>query len=113
LRGINTIPPIEMHPGAGCTELTVVTTDDSKYIISPNDLEPITYMTPGIYPVQDPAQGRRCYDLMIHETPLSEELYQAIKMTNEIVQKINVTIASPKGKGGVMSNLVRKGSTDQ
>ena len=113
LRTINNIPPVEVHPGSDCTELTVVMTDDSKYVISPRDLESIIYMTSGSYPVQETAGGKRCYDLKIQETLLNGELYQAIKMTNEIVHRVNQWLANPKRGGNVMSKLVRKRSDHQ
>ncbi|KAL8897053.1 MAG: hypothetical protein Q9207_007412 [Kuettlingeria erythrocarpa] len=49
LRAINEIPPVEVHPSSDCTELTVVMTDENKYVISPKELDNIVYMTPGIY----------------------------------------------------------------
>ena len=108
LRTINDIPPVEVHPGSDCTELTIVMTDDSKYVISPKDLDNIVYMTPGVYPLQEAGGTKRCYDLIIHETSLSGELYQAVKMTNNIVQKVNQWLASPKRSNNVVSKLVRK-----
>ena len=77
LRAINIIPPVEVHPGSDSTEVTVVMTDDSKYVISPGDLDNIIFMTPGSYPMQETAEGNRCFDLVIHEIQLDVELYQA------------------------------------
>ena len=113
LRTINNIPPVEVHPGSDCSELTVVMTDDSKYVISPKDLDNIVYMTPGSYPVQETAGGKRCFDLMIQETLLNGELYQAIKMTNEIVLRVNQWLANPRRGGNMLSKLVRKSSDHQ
>ena len=113
LRTINNIPPVEVHPGSDCTELTVVMTDDSKYVISPRDLDSIIYMTPGSYPVQETKEGRRCFDLVIRETQLDGELYQAIKMTNEIVYRVNQLIANPRRGGNVVSKIIRKRSDSQ
>ncbi len=108
LRTINNILPVKVHPESDCTELTVVMTDDSKYVISPRDLDKIIYMTPGDYPVQETAEGKRCFDLKIQETQLDGELYQAIKMTNEIVHRVNQWLANPRRGGNVMSKWVRK-----
>lgn len=108
LRTINDIPPIEVHPESDCTELTIVMTDDSKYVINPRDLDNIIYMTPGVYPMQETARRKRCFDLMIQETLLNGELNQAIKMTNEIVQRVNQWIANPKRSSTMMSRIVRK-----
>lgn len=110
---INSIPPVEVHPSSNCSELTVVMTDDSKYIISPQDLHNIIYMTPGAYPVQDVTGGKRCYDLIIQEILLNRDLIQAIKMTNEIVHTVNQWVANPKRGGNVVSKLVRKKSDAQ
>ena len=108
LRTINDIPPVEVHPGSGCTELTIVMTDDSKFIMSPKDLDNIVYMTPGIYPLQEIGARKLCFDLNIQETWLNGELYQAVKMTNEIVHMVNQWLANPKRSGGMVSKLVRK-----
>ncbi|KAL8871449.1 MAG: hypothetical protein Q9198_007417, partial [Flavoplaca austrocitrina] len=109
LRAINDIPPVEVHPGSDCTELTVVMTDDSKYVINPRDLDNIVYMTPGRYPMQETAGAKRCFDLVIEETWLNGELYQAIKMTNEIVHRVNQWLANPRRGSSKMSRLVRRG----
>lgn len=113
LRAINNIPPVEVHPGSDCTELTVVMTDDSKYVISPRDLDNIIFMTPGSYPMQETAEGNRCFDLVIHEIQLDVELYQATKMTNEIVQNVNQWLANPRRGGTMISKMVRKRSDHQ
>ena len=113
LRTINDIPPVEIHPGSGCTELTVVMTDDSKYVINPRDLDNIIFMTPGSYPMQETAERKRCFDLVIQETQLDGELYQATKMTNEIVHNVNQWLANPRRGGTVMSKIVRKRSDHQ
>lgn len=113
LRTINSIPPVEVHPGSDCTELTVVMTDDSKYVISPKDLDKIVYMTPGSYPVQQTTEGRRCFDLVIRETQLNDELYYAIKIINGIVQRVNQWLASPRRGSSMMSKMVRKRSDPQ
>ncbi|KAI4157298.1 MAG: hypothetical protein LQ342_008405 [Letrouitia transgressa] len=108
LRTINDIPPIEVHPGSGCTELTIVMTDDSKYVMSPKDLDNIVYMTPGTYPLQETGARKRCSDLIIQENFLNNEFYQAVKMTNVIVHRVNQWLANPKRSGSMMSKLVRK-----
>ncbi|KAL8669593.1 MAG: hypothetical protein Q9168_005825 [Polycauliona sp. 1 TL-2023] len=109
LRALNDIPPVEVHPASDCTELAVVMTDDSKYVINPRDLENIVYMTPGRYPMQETAGTKRCFDLVIEETWLNGDLYQAIKMTNDIVYKVNQWLANPRRGSNKMSRLVRRG----
>ena len=113
LRTINNIPPVEHHPGFNCAELTVVMTDDSKYVISPQDLDSINYMTPGRYPVQETAERKRFLDLVIEERPLDCELYQAIKVTNQIVHRVNQLLASPRQGGNVVTKIIRKRSDHQ
>ena len=112
LRTINDIPPVEVYPASHCTELTVVMTDDSKYVISPRDLELITYMTPGVYALQETAGRKKCHDLTVQETWLNGELYQAIKMTNDVVDKVNHWLASRKS-GNKLSKMVRRNSDHQ
>ncbi|KAF6229213.1 hypothetical protein HO133_007329 [Letharia lupina] len=113
LRTINDIPPVEVHPRSDCTELTNVMTDDSRYVISPQDLDNIIYMTPGRYPVQVTVGEKPCYDLIIRETLLNGELYQAIKMTKNIVHRVNQWLANPRRGGNVVSKLVRRRSDYQ
>ena len=90
------------------TELTVVMTDGSKYVIKPGNLDNIIYMTPGVYPMQETTGRKRCYDLVVQEVLLNGELYQAIRLTNDIVQKVNQWLANPKRNGGMVSKIVRK-----
>ncbi|ERF72767.1 hypothetical protein EPUS_09414 [Endocarpon pusillum Z07020] len=106
LRTINDIPPVEVHPGSKCTELTVVMTDDSKYIISPRDLDGIVNMTPGKYVVQATKGEKQCYDLLIQEKPLNDEIYKAIKQTNEIVHLVNYWLANPTKRRNAMINKI-------
>lgn len=108
LRAINDIPPVEVHPGSDCTELTVVMTDDNKYVINPKELDNIVYMTPGRYPMQETTGEKRYVDLVIEETWLNGDLYQAIKMTNEIVHTVNQWLANPRRATGMISKLVGK-----
>ncbi|KAL8765191.1 MAG: hypothetical protein Q9209_007652 [Squamulea sp. 1 TL-2023] len=108
LRAINDIPPVEVHTGSDCTELTVVMTDESKYVINPRDLDNIVYMTPGRYPMQETAGAKRCFDLVIEETLLNGDLHQAIKMTNGIVYKVNEWLKNPRRGSSKMSRLVRR-----
>ena len=113
LRAINNIPPVEVHPESDCTELTVVMTDDSKYVINPRDLDNIMFMTPGIYPMQETAERKRRFDLVIQKTQLDSELHEATKMTNEIVHNMNQWLANPRRGGTVMSKIIRKPSDHQ
>ena len=107
LRAINDIPPVEVHPASDCSELTVVMTDESKYVINPRDLDNIVYMSPGRYPMQETSGAKRFFDLVIEETPLNGDLYEAIKRTNEIVHTVNQWLANPKRGSGVVSKLFR------
>ncbi|KAL6720999.1 hypothetical protein ACLMJK_000099 [Lecanora helva] len=113
LRTINDIPPVEVRPGSNCTELTVVMTDDSKYVISPGDLDNIIYMTPGSYPVQETDRRKRYHDLTIRDTLLNGELFEAIKMINGIVHTVNQWIANPRKSGNMVTRLVRQKSDHQ
>lgn len=108
LRAINEIPPVEVHPSSGCTELTVVMTDDNKYVISPKELENIVYMTPGSYAMQETMGGKRWVDLVIEEKSLNGDLYQAIKMTNDLVYIVNQWLANRKRTSSMMNKIVRR-----
>ena len=107
LRAINDIPPVEVHPASDCSELTVVMTDESKYVINPRDLDNIVYMSPGRYPMQETSGAKRFLDLVIEETPLNGDLYEAIKRTNEIVYTVNQWLANPKRGSGMVSKFFR------
>ena len=110
-RTINDIPPIKVNPGSDSSELTVEMTDDSKYVIDPKDLESIVYMTPGVYPMQETAGRKKVHDLVIQESLLNNELYQAIKTINEVITRVNMWQAThPKRASNVLSKWVRKGS---
>ena len=113
LRTINNIPPVEVHPGSDDAELTVVMTNDSKYTISARDLDNIVYMTPGSYPMQETTERKGFFDLVIEERQLDADLYQAIKMTNKIVYRVNQWLANPKRGGNVVSKIVRKRADHQ
>ena len=78
LRTFNDIPPVEVHHASHYTELTVVMTDDSKYVINPRDLKLITCMTPGAYPLLETAARKTYCDLNIQGTLLNGELLQAV-----------------------------------
>ena len=63
--------------------------------------------------MQETAERKRCFDLVIQETQLDGQLYQATKMTNEILQSVNQWPANPRRGGSVMSKIVRKHSDHQ
>lgn len=108
LRTINDIPPIELDPGSTLNELTVILTDGSRYTVSSTDLEKITCLAPGAYPIQEPGEERRSFDLIVHETPINAELYAAIKMTNEIVTIHNSWLTNHKRTGSVKGRFMRR-----
>ena len=108
---MNDIPPIEFSPNSTSNELTVVMTDDSKYVISYDDLERVTCLTPGAYPLQETTPAKRNFDLLIHETPINGELYEAIRMTNSIVQKVNTWLANPT-RSGIKTRLIKKSTVE-
>ncbi|KAL8662362.1 MAG: hypothetical protein Q9202_004757 [Teloschistes flavicans] len=93
LRTMNEIPPIDLNPNGSLKEVTVVLTDGSTYIIGAEDLEKVTCLTGGRYPVQEPTLAKRSFDLIIHETQINSELYKAIQMTNSLIQKVNLWLA--------------------
>ena len=108
LRAINEIPSIEIPSGSDSSELTVVMMEDSEYVVSSKDLDQVVFMAQSRYPLRETAGAKRCLDLVIEETLLNSNLFQAVKMTNEIVHTTNRWLANPKCGSNVVSRLVRK-----
>ncbi|MCJ1402768.1 hypothetical protein MMC11_005989 [Xylographa trunciseda] len=108
LRTINDIPPIELHPEANLKELTVVMTNGSRYTISPNDLDKITCLQPGLYTVWEPGSGGRELDLEVQEFHLNVELEKSIRRMNEIIHEINGRLATPRRHSSVTRRLMKK-----
>ncbi|KAL9607950.1 MAG: hypothetical protein Q9167_007188 [Letrouitia subvulpina] len=109
LRTMNDIPPIELNPNGNLNEVTVIMTDDSKWVINAEDLEKVTCLTPGAYPVQEATPIKRSFDLNIHETWINGELYKAIQMTNSIIGRVNAWLAGPT-RSNMKSRLLKKHS---
>ena len=109
LRTMNEIPPIELHPGAAMKEITAIMTDGSQYTIGFSDLERITCVSQGIYSIQEAGPNPQNHTLVIDESPISGELYEAIRKTNVIVQKFNSLLAAPRAKDK-MAVLWKRGS---
>ncbi|KAL8949917.1 MAG: hypothetical protein Q9222_004006 [Ikaeria aurantiellina] len=107
MRTMNDIPPFELNPMSSLNEVTVVLTDDSKYVVSSEDLEKITCFTPGAFPVQEATPAKRSFDLMIHETSINGDLYKAMQMMNSIVGKVNIWLANPM-KSGIKGRFLKK-----
>ena len=110
LRTINDIPPMELHPSDGLNEVTVIMTDNNRYEISAEDLEQITCLNPGVYPVQDTSGSMKIFDLAIREEPMNAELLEAIRCLNINIRKFNTLLASPKRRQGFRSMSVMKKS---
>lgn len=53
------------------------------------------------------------YDLIIQETLLNGELYQAIKITKKIVHRVKKWLANPRRGGNVVSKLAQRTSDYQ
>ena len=112
LRIMNNIPPIDLYPSGSAGEVSVVMTDDSKYTVSPDDLERITSLTPGGYVVQEATPSKRGVDLEVLETAVNGKLYQAIQMTKVFVQKVNSRLANPKRSLSIKNRLQWKSFSD-
>ncbi|KAL8937938.1 MAG: hypothetical protein Q9211_003437 [Gyalolechia sp. 1 TL-2023] len=106
LRTMNDIPPIELNPNGSLKEVTVILTDDSEFVIRAEDLEKVTCLTGGAYPVQETSPAKRSFDLIIHETQINSELYKAIQMTNSIIQRVNPEFLNEMtGSGRLTKNV--------
>ncbi|KAG8527776.1 uncharacterized protein KY384_007930 [Bacidia gigantensis] len=112
LRTMNEIPPMQLHPSEGLKEITVVLTDDSKYIVASDDIEKITCLSPGVYPVQETTADKRVFDLLIREEPVSAELNEAIRFLNNNIQRFNTLLANPKRRASVKGFLTKKNPSD-
>ena len=109
LRTMNEIPPIELHPEAAMKEITAIMTDGSQYTIGYSDLEKITCVSQGIYSIQEAGPNPHNHTLIIDESQINGDLYEAIRKTNVIVQKFNSLLATPRAKDR-MAVLWRRGS---
>ena len=112
LRTMNDIPPILINPGNDHKEVTVMMTDGNKYTMNSTDLEMITCMTAGSYTFQETNGNRNYVDLVIRESAMNGELYHAIRLTNDIVSKVNFWLASSKKGGKLKGRLFRKQNVD-
>ena len=108
LRTMNEIPAMQLHPSDGLNEVTVVMTDNNKYEISAEDLEEITCLNPGIYPVQDTSIEKRIFDLTIIEESMNGELLEAVRFLNGTIRKFNTLLANPKRRQGFKGMVLIK-----
>lgn len=108
---MNDIPPIELNPAGSLKEVTVIMTDDSKYVVGSDELEKITCLMPGAYSVQETTPAKRMFDLIIHETQINGELYKAIQMINALIAKVNAWMANPAKISGKM-RLIRRNNAE-
>jgi len=92
---MNDIPPIEFHPEANLSEVTVELTTGAKFVASPADLEMITCLNPGMHTVWETIPGRRGYDLEIQETRLDSVFEEAVRSMSTIIQTVNRLLAGP------------------
>jgi len=106
LRAINEIPPIEFHPEAKLTEVTVELINGSKFTVSPADLEMITCLHPGTYTLWEAMPGSRGHDLEIQESHLNGVFEDAVRSMNNIIQHVNRLLAGPTRTSSV-SKLIK------
>ncbi|KAL8743476.1 MAG: hypothetical protein Q9190_004176 [Brigantiaea leucoxantha] len=107
LRTINEIPPIELHPEKRLSDLAVLMTNGYKYVMNPDDLEMITCLMPGKYPLREAREGGPTLDLVIYEQHINAELSDTIRRINDIIRKMNGYFAQPRRIGSVKGRFLR------
>ena len=96
-RTINEIPPINLNSEFNSNEVTAVFTNGCRYIVSTEDLENITRMTPRRFAVVEAIPEGRSFDLDITDIHVNEPLYRAIWEINSILTLVkSILPARPK-----------------
>lgn len=92
-RMMNEIPSLDIHPEFAADEVSVVLANGVNYIISHDDLESITCMTPGTYSLLETVATRGAHDFEIDEIVVNETLYEAIFQLNRIIIEYNSSLS--------------------
>ncbi|KAL6247167.1 hypothetical protein RBB50_005510 [Rhinocladiella similis] len=96
-RTINEIPPINLTAEYTSNEVTIILTNGCRYIVSVEDLENITRMTPRRYAVVEATPEGRSFNLDITDVQVNEPLYRAIWEINTTLNVVkSILPARPK-----------------
>lgn len=98
MQTFNDIPPIEdlIDREDENNELTVVMTNETKFIIRIQDYEPIICLTEGTYVMQEAQTDGRTRDLIIKEEWLNQASRDAVKMINPVIKNVNAWLMTPR-----------------
>ena len=102
LRTFNDIPPLELRPEQGTKDLTVVLTNNEKYLMNPMDLEQITLLSVGVYSLREAQDGGRHADLQIFERVLSHQSTNGVDQLNYIISQWNNWRNSASGQSSIL-----------
>lgn len=84
-RTINEIPSINLNAEYNSNEVTAIFTNGCRYIVSIEDLENLTRMSPRRYAVIEATEEGRSFDLDITDVHVNEPLYRAIWKVNSVL----------------------------
>ncbi|KAF1808585.1 hypothetical protein P152DRAFT_462310 [Eremomyces bilateralis CBS 781.70] len=108
LRTGNDIPALELHPEQGQSELTVIMTNGDTYIVAASDVERITSLQTGQYPLREPGDNGRTMTMEVRDESLNEEEFEALYIANVLVENFNRHIVSVRrSTSSRLTNLVR------
>ena len=106
LRALNELTPLELHPENSYTEVTAYLTDHSQFVLASRDVESITLLHPGRYPVREARErGAATYDLVVSETRLNEPILHAIHVGNQAINRFNKWQERPSEERGLMRRM--------
>ncbi|KAK5404694.1 hypothetical protein LTR06_009415 [Exophiala xenobiotica] len=103
-RTINEIPPISLTAEYTSNEVTIILTNGCKYIVSVEDLENITRMTPRRYALVEATPEGRSFNLDITDVQVNEPLYRAIWEINTTLNVVK-SILPPRPKHTMSARL--------
>jgi hypothetical protein len=103
-RTINEIPSVDVALDSSLSEVTVVFANGKKYSISQEDIENVTCMTPGQYPVTE-ANAAQVYYLEITEEVVNAKLYEVIFALNRMIREHNSHLSAPRRRNAVLARL--------
>lgn len=104
-RTINEVPSLDLNLDSVLDEVTVVFTNGTRYILSHEDLEKITCMTPGKYAVSDTNTNGQSHDLQIDEVVVNAALYETIFRLNRIIAEYNSSLSAPRRHSSMLTRL--------
>jgi len=90
LHALNELTPLDLHPENSFTVVTAYLTDHSQFVLASSDLESITLLSPGRYPVREARErGAATYDLCISDIRLNEPILHAIHVGNQAINRFD------------------------